>query len=178
MNVEYVILVNPNDNPIGQMEKMQAHKEAKLHRAFSVFLMNNKHQMLLQRRAIDKYHSGGLLTNACCSHQQPNETNEVAATRRMHHELGFSVETSTIFNFIYHAKLNNNLTEHELDHVLYGQCNYAPKVFNTNEVSEILYQPLSFLMGDVINNPQLYTAWFIIALPMFNAWYTKNIINR
>jgi isopentenyl-diphosphate Delta-isomerase len=172
---EQVILVNENDEIIGKMEKMQAHVEAKLHRAFSVFIMNDKQEMLLQRRALIKYHSGGLLTNACCSHQRPNETNIEASNRRMHEELGFVVNVEDAFTFLYKAQLDNNLTEHELDHVLYGVCNDAPNSFNRNEVSEILYQPLTFLLQDIVTNPQHYTAWFIIALPLFNTWYTKNI---
>jgi isopentenyl-diphosphate Delta-isomerase len=178
MALEYVILVNEKDEPIGKMEKMQAHIEAKLHRAFSVFLMNDKHEMLLQRRALTKYHSGGLLTNACCSHQLPTETNIEAGKRRMQEELGFEVGIEDAFTFLYHAKLNNNLTEHEIDHVLFGICNNAPNIFKIEEVSEIMYQPLDFLLEDILKNKEKYTAWFIIALPMFSQWYYKNIVKN
>jgi isopentenyl-diphosphate Delta-isomerase len=178
MIIEQVILVNPNDEPIGTMEKMEAHEKGVLHRAFSVFLMDSSHNMLLQRRALSKYHSGGLLTNACCSHQQPNQTNSQAASLRLQFELGFSTPTQDAFTFLYKAALDNNLTEHELDHVLFGVCNNAPQTFNTNEVSELIYKPLHFLMHDVVDNPSQYTAWFIIALPMFNTWYTNNILNK
>jgi isopentenyl-diphosphate delta-isomerase len=118
--MEQVILVTPDDNAIGTMEKMEAHVKGVLHRAFSVLLYNSKGEMLLQKRAKSKYHSAGLWTNACCSHPLPGESVEVAARRRLREEMGIDVHSAVAYNFIYKASLDNNLTEHELDHVLIG----------------------------------------------------------
>src|SRR4249919_2599143 len=112
-----VILVNEQNEAIGTMEKMEAHRKALLHRAFSVFIFNSKGEMLLQQRALNKYHSGGLWTNACCSHPRPGELIEDAATRRLKEELGFETPLKKIFQFTYQASFDNGLTEHEFDHV-------------------------------------------------------------
>src|SRR6516164_10337979 len=112
-----VILVNEQDEPIGTMGKMEAHKKALLHRAFSVFIFNSKGEMLLQQRARDKYHSGGLWTNACCSHPKPGEEVQLAASRRLNEELGFNTPLTKIFDFIYQSSFENGLTEFEFDHV-------------------------------------------------------------
>jgi isopentenyl-diphosphate delta-isomerase len=114
---QLLVLVNENDEPVGLMEKMEVHQKALLHRAFSVFLFNSKGEMLLQRRALEKYHSGGLWTNTCCSHPYPDETPSQAATRRMREELGFETSVNPAFSFIYKAALDNELTEYEFDHV-------------------------------------------------------------
>src|ERR1700740_2951379 len=118
--MEYVILVNEQDEETGSMEKMQAHVEARLHRAFSVFVFNSLDKLLLQRRAKGKYHSPGLWTNTCCSHPRPGEKTIDAAKRRLMEEMGFECELHPAFSFIYKAELDNNLTEHEFDHVYFG----------------------------------------------------------
>src|ERR1044072_1062769 len=121
--MEEVILVNERDEATGIMEKMEAHQKGVLHRAFSVFIFNNKNEMLLQQRAIKKYHSGGLWTKACCSHPRPGETKSDAALRRLYEELGFTTSIEKIFDFTYKASFENGLTENEFDHVFAGIYN-------------------------------------------------------
>lgn len=159
--MEEVILVSPQDEEIGYMEKMEAHQLGLLHRAFSVFLFNSKGEMLLQKRAISKYHSGGLWTNACCSHPRKGETIEQAASRRTREELGCEPELQKIHSFIYKAALDNNLTEHEFDHVLFG--NYEGEMnLNVNEVSEIVYLPIQQIRQEMNEQPDKFTVWFKI----------------
>ncbi len=159
-----VILVNEKDEPVGTMEKMEAHRKARLHRAFSVFVFNSKGEMLLQQRAAGKYHSGQLWTNACCSHPQPGEPVERAAIRRLKEELGFSVEVNKAFEFIYKADFDNGLTENEFDHVFTGvydgQINPDPK-----EVMDYQWLSLGRIREEIQVMPEKYTAWFIIAFP-------------
>lgn len=164
MQTENVILVNEDDEAIGFMEKMEAHEKALLHRAFSVFVFNSDGQLLLQRRAFDKYHSGGLWTNTCCSHPRPGEFVEDAAKRRLQEEMGMSCDLTTKFSFIYKAELDHGLTEHELDHVLVGTTDQNP-VINTEEVAEFRYADVREVLDDLIENPQNYTAWFAICFP-------------
>jgi isopentenyl-diphosphate delta-isomerase len=159
--MEQVILVNLDDEQIGVMEKMEAHQLGLLHRAFSVFLFNDKGEMLLQRRALSKYHSGGLWTNACCSHPRPNETIIQAASRRTFEELGCSPSLKIIHTFSYKAALDNDLTEHEFDHVLIGFYN-GPMLLNPEEVSEIAYQPIQLIRQEIIDCPDKFTVWFKI----------------
>ncbi|MCF8341254.1 MAG: isopentenyl-diphosphate Delta-isomerase [Chitinophagaceae bacterium] len=159
--MEEVILVSPQDEEMGYMEKMEAHQLGLLHRAFSVFLFNSKGEMLLQKRAISKYHSGGLWTNACCSHPRKGETIEQAASRRTREELGCEPELQKIHTFIYKAALDNNLTEHEFDHVLVG--NYEGEMnLNVNEVSEIVYLPIQQIRQEMNEQPDKFTVWFKI----------------
>jgi isopentenyl-diphosphate delta-isomerase len=159
--MEEVILVSPQDEEIGYMEKMEAHQLGLLHRAFSVFLFNSKGEMLLQKRALSKYHSGGLWTNACCSHPRKGETIEQAASRRTREELGCEPELQKIHSFIYKAALDNNLTEHEFDHVLVG--NYEGEMnLNINEVSEIAYLPIQQIRQEMNEQPDKFTVWFKI----------------
>jgi len=159
--MEEVILVSPQDEEIGYMEKMEAHQLGLLHRAFSVFLFNSKGEMLLQKRAISKYHSGGLWTNACCSHPRKGETIEQAASRRTREELGCEPELQKIHSFIYKAALDNNLTEYEFDHVLFG--NYEGEMnLNVDEVSEIVYLPIQQIRQEINEQPEKFTVWFKI----------------
>jgi len=162
MTNEYVILVDENDNDIGVMEKMQAHQEGLLHRAFSVFIFNDKQELLLQQRAISKYHSGGLWTNTCCSHPRPNETIKDAANRRLFEEMGMSCDLKIISNFIYKTPFENGLTEHELDYVLVGNSNQNPN-FNKEEVENYKWMTLADVKKDILHNPSNYTTWFKIA---------------
>lgn len=159
MENNQVILVDKNDVPIGLMEKLEAHQKGELHRAFSIFVFNSKGELLLQQRALHKYHSGGLWTNTCCSHPFPNETNEQAAHRRLMEEMGFDCELHKKFDFIYKAKLNNELTEHEFDHVFVGIYDKAPLV-NADEVANWKYIKPEQLLEDIKKNPENYTYWF------------------
>lgn len=161
--MEYVILVDEKDNQLGLMEKMEAHEKGLLHRAFSVFLFNSKGEMLLQQRAISKYHSGGLWTNACCSHPRNGEKTIDAAHRRLEEEMGFDCAIEKAFHFIYKSALDNDLTEHELDHVFIGQYEGEIKP-NPEEVESYKYIAVPELVEDVKNNPQNYTEWFKICL--------------
>ena len=126
--MEIVILVDKTDNPIGEMEKQEAHIKGVLHRAFSIFIFNSKGEVLLQQRAFHKYHSGGLWTNTCCSHPRNGETTIQAANRRLKEEMGMSCALTEEFTFIYKAKLDNDLYEHELDHVLFGTTDLLPQI--------------------------------------------------
>lgn len=162
--MEEVVLVTENDEAIGSMEKMEAHKRGVLHRAFSVFVMNDKKEMLLQQRALTKYHSGGLWTNACCSHPRPDEKTEAAAMRRLKEELGFTAPLKKIFDFRYHAVFDNGLVEHEFDHVYLAT--YSGQVFpNPNEAMNYRYQSLAEIAASLRTNSQLFTKWFCIAFP-------------
>lgn len=167
--MEQVILVNEHDEITGVMEKMEAHKKALLHRAFSVFVFNDKNELLMQRRATDKYHSGGLWTNTCCSHPRPGEDVLAAAMRRLYEELGFTTTLSKAFQFKYRADFENGIAEHELDHVLTGY--YNGKVFpNPKEVSEIAWWSPQTLATQMEEQPETFTAWFNIAYPKLQQW--------
>ncbi len=161
--MEQVILVDQHDNETGTMEKQQAHIEGLLHRAISVFIYNTKGEMLLQQRAADKYHSANLWTNTCCSHPRPGETAGDAATRRLREEMGMTCELTEAFNFIYKAKLDNDLTEHEYDHVFTGITDNIPKP-DPAEVAAWKYIELAQLEKDIDDQPGKYTEWFKICL--------------
>lgn len=164
MSTEYVILVNTNDEEIGSMEKMDAHRQALLHRAFSIFVFNTEGHLLIHRRATDKYHSPGLWTNTCCSHPRIGETTLDAAYRRLQEEMGFQCELTESFSFIYKAELEEGLYEHEFDHVFIGEYSGSP-VANPEEVSEWKYISMEELQNDIRVNTNNYTVWFRIALP-------------
>lgn len=160
---EHVILVDGDDVPRGQMEKMKAHEEGALHRAFSVFIFNYKRELLLQQRAKSKYHSGGLWTNTCCSHPKIGESNVHAARRRLKEEMGMECEISYLFKFTYKAEFDNGLTEHEVDHVFFGMSDELP-VINREEVEDFKYMDLVSLQEDINRNPQAYSPWLRICL--------------
>ena len=160
---DLVILVNEQDHEIGTMEKYQAHVEGKLHRAFSVFIFNDKHELLLQRRASDKYHSAGLWTNTCCSHPRPNETILEAANRRLKEEMGMISDLTIKTHFIYKTPFDNGLTEHEYDYVLVGYSNDSP-VINKEEVDSYKWQSIKDIKHNIVLNPNHYTSWFKLAL--------------
>ncbi|PKH51322.1 isopentenyl-diphosphate delta-isomerase [Tenacibaculum sp. Bg11-29] len=168
---EQVILVDEQDNPIGLMEKIEAHEKALLHRAFSVFIFNDKKELMLQQRAADKYHSPLLWTNTCCSHQRDGETNLEAGKRRLQEEMGFVSELTEVFSFIYKAPFDNGLTEHELDHVMIGSFNDEPSI-NKEEAESYKWMTLQAVKKDIEDNPEVYTAWFKI---IFKESYDKLI---
>ena len=168
MKEELVILVDENDNQIGLMPKMEAHEKAVLHRAFSVFVFNSKNELMLQQRALHKYHSPGLWTNTCCSHQREGESNVEAGMRRLQEEMGFSVALEETISFIYKAPFDNGLTEHELDHILIGHSEEAP-VINEDEVAAWKWMDLEDVKMGINEKPELYTEWFKI---IFDKFYT------
>ncbi|MCU0349956.1 MAG: isopentenyl-diphosphate Delta-isomerase [Flavobacterium sp.] len=170
---EQVILVDSNDNQIGTMNKMEAHEKAVLHRAFSVFILNNKNEIMLQQRAAHKYHSPLLWTNTCCSHQRVGETNIEAGKRRLFEEMGFSAELKELFHFIYKAPFDNGLTEHELDHVMIGYSNENP-VINPEEVESWKWMSIEAIKEDMIVNPKDYTVWFKIIFDEFYHFLEEN----
>ena len=166
MAEENVILVNQNDEQIGLMPKLEAHEKAVLHRAFSVFVLNSKNEIMLQQRAHQKYHSPLLWTNTCCSHQREGETNIQAGSRRLYEEMGFKTELKELFYFIYKAPFDNGLTEHELDHVMIGYYNNAPEI-NREEVEDWKWMKIEDVKEDMERHPDLYTVWFKIIFDEF-----------
>jgi len=161
--MEQVILVDEQDNEIGAMEKMEAHQKALLHRAFSILIFNSQGEMLLQQRATEKYHSGGLWTNACCSHPQPGESIENAGQRKLYQEMGFVCTLNYSHKFLYKVELDNQLTEYEWDHVLVGYFDGVPSV-NPHEAQAWKYQSLESICKEADENPHLYTRWFRLIL--------------
>jgi isopentenyl-diphosphate delta-isomerase len=161
--MEKVILVDELDNEVGTMEKLEAHRKGRLHRAFSIVVFNSKREILLQKRAKTKYHSGGLWTNACCSHPQPNESMAEATARKLRQEMGIAPQLKFSFKFIYQARLESNLVEHECDHVFTGLFDGEP-VVNAEEVEDWRFVNLVSLKKDISENPTSYTYWFPLIL--------------
>lgn len=164
-----MILVNEADEPVGLMEKMEAHRKGLLHRAFSVFIFDGGGRMLLQQRAAGKYHGGLLWTNACCSHPYPNESVEDAAVRRLKEELGFTAPLSKIFSFTYKAEVENGLIEHEYDHVFAGEYAGGMKL-NKDEVAAVAYYSLNEIGAMLEEQPLSFTTWFRLAFAQVEAW--------
>lgn len=162
--MEKLILVNEQDEMIGTCEKMKAHEEALLHRAFSVFIYHDQ-KMCIQKRASGKYHCPNLWTNTCCSHPYENETTKQAAMRRLKEECGITAELEEIFVFQYFASFDNGLTENEIDHVFIGQIDNEEIPFDPEEIEEIKWIGFDELLEDVKQHPDIYTPWFKIALP-------------
>lgn len=156
---DLVILVDENDNEIGYLDKLEAHQKGMLHRAFSVLIFNSAGELLLQKRAQNKYHSAGLWTNTCCSHPKPNEPMPDAVQRRLQEEMGLACETNFAYKFLYHAKLDLGLTEHELDYVFIGTCDDTPAI-NSREVADWKFTSLAEIRKDLVKNPDTYTFWF------------------
>lgn len=173
--MEEVILVNDKDEQIGTMEKLEAHEKGVLHRAFSVFLFDVDGRMLMQRRADSKYHSAGLWSNTCCSHPQPGESLESAVDRRLWEELGVKATTREVFSFIYEADLENNLIEHELDHVFIGKITSVPQI-NPEEVSQISFMTEEELSESIEADPSLFTVWFLKTVD--RVWETYELENN
>lgn len=175
--IEEVILVDKNDNALGFMEKMEAHEKGILHRAFSVFILNDKSELLIQRRAKSKYHSAGLWTNSCCSHQRKDESSIQAGQRRLFEEMGIKASLKKLFSFIYKTSFDNGLIEHELDHVLIGFSNEKPKI-NNQEVDDYKWVSLELLNEDLALTPEKYTAWFLIIFDRFYKYVLDNNLRQ
>jgi len=173
---EFVILVDENDRETGTMEKLQAHIEARLHRAFSVFIFNEAGELMLQQRAFTKYHSPGLWTNTCCSHPKPGETTSEAAHRRLMEEMGFDCIFEAVFSFVYKAKLDNDLTEHEFDHVFVGNSGELPHL-NPEEAAAYRFATLEEIRQEMLQDPEKFTIWFRIAFDRVEHYFTEKFKN-
>ena len=158
-----VILVDENDNEIGIEEKLSAHKKKLLHRAFSIFLFNKSSEILLQKRAPKKYHSGNLWTNTCCSHPIPNMPLKQSAKKRLVEEMGIHTELTKVFSFIYETEFTNGLYEYEYDHVLFGQFDGIPKL-NPDEAVDYKWIKISDLKAQIESNPEKFTVWLRIMI--------------
>ena len=171
MKEDELILVDIHDNPIGSMGKLETHVKSRLHRAFSVFLYHDN-QMLIQKRAVNKYHSGGLWANTCCSHPRLGEELEDAVKRRLMQEVGIECETKEIFSFVYHADYPDGLCEYEYDHVFVGEYNggYKP---DPEEIAIMKWVDVKELEKDLLENPKNYAKWFLIAAPKVIEWIVQ-----
>ncbi len=158
---EHVVLVNTLDQDQGTMEKMEAHRSGQLHRAFSVFILNSRGELLLQQRAHHKYHSGGLWTNTCCSHPRTGESVLEAGDRRLMEEMGMRCQLSKGFDFIYRSELDGGLVEHEFDHVLFGVSDLPPQP-NADEVADFRYVSFARVREEMSADPERFTTWFRI----------------
>lgn len=174
MNTE-VILVNEKDEAIGTMEKIRAHEEALLHRAYSIFIFNDNGEILLHKRSSHKYHSPGLWTNTCCSHPQPGETTCESANKRLKFEMGIDAPLEKAFDFIYKAGFDNGLTEHEFDHVYVGKYN-GPVEPNKDEVEDYCFKSLKEIHDSILSHPHKYTEWFKIAFPKLEDYLINNTV--
>lgn len=161
--MEKVILVDEADNVIGSMDKMEAHRKGVLHRAFSILIFNSKGELLLQKRSTKKYHSGGLWTNACCSHPAPGEPIVEATRKRLKHEMGIDLQPEFAYKFLYEHKLDKGLIEHELDHVFFGKYDGKPDI-NKDEVEDWKFVSVEDLRREVKGQPDDYTVWFKLML--------------
>lgn len=159
-----VILVDENDHVVGAMEKMEAHQKGLLHRAFSVFIFNNKGEMLLQQRSIHKYHSAQLWSNACCSHPVPGESILNAAHRRLQEEMGFDTALTTAFSFVYKTSFDNGLVEYEFDHVLIGYYDGDIKP-DSHEVNDYCFMKMEAVKESLEHHQHKYTYWFTQVFP-------------
>jgi isopentenyl-diphosphate delta-isomerase len=170
MAIKEVILVDEQDRQSGTMEKLAAHKQGLLHRAFSIFIFNSNGKMLLQRRALKKYHSGGLWTNACCSHPEPGEGLDQATTRRLKEEMGFETSVEKLFDFIYKTSFENGLIEYEFDHVFAGEYDGAITP-DSEEAMDYCYKSVPEISQSLQAQPHLYSAWFKAAFPRIEGWW-------
>jgi len=177
MEEEKVILVNELDEQIGLMPKLEAHEKAVLHRAFSVFVLNDQNEIMLQQRAHQKYHSPLLWTNTCCSHQRDGETNIQAGNRRLYEEMGFNTDLKELFHFIYKAPFDNGLTEHELDHVMIGYYDGEPEI-NTEEVEAWKWMKIEDVKNDMLCNAEEYTVWFKIIFDEFYHFLEEHALEQ
>lgn len=166
-------MVDENDNSVGVAGKLETHQKGMLHRAFSIFIFNSKGEMLLQQRALDKYHSAGLWSNTCCSHPAPGEEMVTAAQKRLKEEMGFETSVKKIFDFIYKAEFDNGLTEYEFDHVLVGEYD-GPVRLNNNEVMDCCYKDVEEINRSLEDHPKKYSVWFHLAFPKAMDWWKQH----
>lgn len=171
-----VILVDEKDNEVGFMNKLETHQKGLLHRAFSILIFNSKNELLLQKRSMHKYHSGGLWSNSCCSHPKPGEALTNAASRRLQEELGLNCSLNFAFSFKYKIKFINGLTEHEFDHVFIGQTDDTPKI-NKMEIDDWKYAKCEHILSDMETNPDEYTEWFKICIQKLQGHLMKPYLN-
>lgn len=157
------MLVDEDDREVGTMEKMEAHRMGRLHRAFSVLVYNSRGELLIQQRAATKYHSAGLWTNTCCSHPRPDESIRLATARRLREEMGIEAEPEFLYKFMYQVTLEDNLVEHELDHVFRATFDGVP-LTHPDEVQAWRFVPVDELLKDVAASPEKYTYWFRLIL--------------
>jgi isopentenyl-diphosphate delta-isomerase len=169
-----VILVDESDQVLGSMDKLEAHEKGLLHRAFSVFIFNDQNELMLQQRASGKYHSGGLWTNTCCSHPAPSEKVEDACHRRLIEEMGFDTKLEFVTSFIYRAELDNDLTEHEFDHVYIGRFNGKPNP-NADEVGGWKFEDMNKIKASMESNPEFYTVWFRIIFNDVHSYLLRSL---
>lgn len=172
--MDWCILVDENDREIGKEEKLKTHQLGLLHRAFSVLIFNDSNELLLQKRALTKYHSPGLWTNTCCSHPQPGETILEAGERRLMEEMGFSTELKEAFSFIYKADVGSDLTEHEFDHVMVGRYN-AHGNYNLAEVADARFVSLEELENEIESSPEQFTSWFKIIITQYGKQVSESL---
>jgi isopentenyl-diphosphate delta-isomerase len=170
---DLLVVVDENDNELGVMDKLSIHKSGVLHRAFSLFIFNSKGELLLQKRANDKYHSAGLWSNSCCSHPREGETISQAITRRLYEEMGISCSAEFKFSFIYKVDFNNGLKEHEFDHVYFGRSNAKP-IPNFDEVQDWKYIDLEKLEEEITLNPQDFSEWMKICLAEVKEYFQQD----
>lgn len=169
MRNEEIILVNELDEEVGRMGKYEAHLKGLLHRAFSIFVFNSKGELLLQKRADTKYHSGGLWSNTCCGHPRPGEQIMEAAQRRLKEEMGFQMPLKKVLDFTYRTEFENGLTEHEIDHVF--MCEYNGLISaNLNEVSDYCYKEMAEIKESLLSHPHKYTVWFQLVFPQIEKY--------
>lgn len=173
MSNQQVILVDQHDNAIGYMDKLEAHQKGLTHRAFSIFIFNSNGEMLLQRRAFNKYHSAGLWSNSCCSHPHPGEDIKDAAARRLNEELGFKTPLVKIFDFIYQVSFENGLVENEFDHVFVGHYDGDIKL-NSEEVDDCVFRSMDQIRLELKNKSGNYTEWFKISFPKIETWWHQH----
>ncbi len=159
---EEVIYVDEHDRELGKGEKLEAHQKGILHRAISVFVFNKKGELMLQKRAKQKYHSGGLWTNTCCSHPRPGEDALVAAHRRLKEEMGFDCELKHVHHLLYRVTFDNGLTEHEYDHMFIGESEATPKL-NPDEAEDWKWMSPEAIKRDMAKHPERYSHWFKLA---------------
>jgi isopentenyl-diphosphate Delta-isomerase len=172
--IENIIVVNKFDKEIGSIEKMEAHYKGILHRAFSILIFNSKNELLLQKRNVNKYHSPGLWTNTCCSHPRYGESLQDAIYRRLKEEMGFTCDLKEIFSFVYKAELENNLFEHEFDHVFFGLYDGEVNI-NKDEADDFKWMNINEIKSDIKNNPGEYTYWFKVLLDRAESEFYKFI---
>lgn len=177
VNTTHLILVDEQDQPLGTCEKLEAHQKGLLHRAFSVFLFDHSGRMLLQQRALHKYHSGGLWTNSCCSHPYPAEDTLLAAKRRLQEEMGLVTSIEKAFDFTYRAELDNGLTEYEFDHVFVGFYD-GEVVPNAQEVMDYCYLSIPEIEKQLNIRAERYTEWFKIAFPRVKEWWSTQALSQ